>query len=230
MQCKAKSKRTGEQCRRRAVTGYEVCQVHGGVTPSGVASPHWKTGAQSRIMPTRLLERYGESLTDPDLLALRKEIALCDARLDDLLQRVDTNEAGALWSGLRQAYNNLTAANDAGDAVAAASALNDIGRYISRGQGDYAAWGEIAHWQEHRRRLSETEAKRLVSMQQMISSEKAMALITSIGLIIKRHVTDRDALRAIVQELRALIGRSELVRPGDQPTPVPIQIEDGSTN
>jgi hypothetical protein len=89
MQCAAKCKATGDQCRRRAVKGKRVCTVHGGLTPVGSASPHYKSGRYSRHLPARLSERYSEAQTDKRLLELRDEIALVDTRLADLLPRVD---------------------------------------------------------------------------------------------------------------------------------------------
>src|SRR3954469_9482211 len=89
MQCAAKCKATGEQCRRWAVNGKRVCTVHGGLTPSGHASPHFKSGRYSRYLPSRLSERYHEAQADQRLLELREEIALIDARLCDLLATED---------------------------------------------------------------------------------------------------------------------------------------------
>ena len=89
MQCAAKCKATGEQCRRRAVNGKRVCTVHGGLTPSGSASVHFKSGRYSRHLPARLAERYHKAQADQRLLELREEIALIDARLCDLLATED---------------------------------------------------------------------------------------------------------------------------------------------
>jgi hypothetical protein len=88
MQCQARKKRTGEQCRRRAVAGMRVCTVHGGLTPRGAASVHFKTGRYSRYLPARLLDKYEDAGTDPRLLELREDIALLDARIAQLLERV----------------------------------------------------------------------------------------------------------------------------------------------
>lgn len=85
MQCQAKCKATGQRCRRRAVKGKRVCTVHGGLTPAGTASIHYRSGRYSKHLPARLTERYQEAQTDQRLLELREEIALIDSRLSDLL-------------------------------------------------------------------------------------------------------------------------------------------------
>jgi hypothetical protein len=47
-QCTATSKRSGQRCRKHAMRGRNVCLAHGGRTPLGFGSPHWKTGLHSR--------------------------------------------------------------------------------------------------------------------------------------------------------------------------------------
>jgi Flp pilus assembly protein TadD len=204
MQCSAIVYKTGEQCKRRAVTGMKVCQVHGGATPRGIASPHYKTGRYSKVLPTRLAARYAEAEHDPQLLELRSEISLTDARLADLLVRVDSGESGALWQALLTARGDLLLARKAGNAKEQADALNTIIELISKGHADYRAWSEIAAVLEQRRRLVESERKRLTEAQQTLTIEKAMLLIGAIGGIIKAHVTDVTTLRKISADISAL--------------------------
>ena len=88
-QCTARSKRSGERCRKHAMRGRTVCLAHGGRTPRGVASPHFKTGRYSRSLPGHLLAAYEEALRDPRLLSLRDEAALIDAMINELLSQID---------------------------------------------------------------------------------------------------------------------------------------------
>jgi len=88
-QCEATSKRSGERCRKHAMRGRNVCMSHGGKTPRGAASPHFKTGRYSRSLPGRLVATYEEALSDPRLLSLREDIALTDAMLMETLSQLD---------------------------------------------------------------------------------------------------------------------------------------------
>ena len=205
MQCQAKSKRTGEQCKQPAVTGKRVCRFHGGLTPGGMASVHFKHGRYSKYLPERLQERYQESLKDPELLALGEEIALTDSRLEDLIHRVDSGESGEAWQQAKRAFDDLADAIHDQNAGAMAAALTNLDRIIKRGLADYAAWGEIGNMMEQRRRLVESERKRRVDMQQMISTERAMILISAITDVIRRNVTDRKQLSQISRELVAIL-------------------------
>jgi hypothetical protein len=198
--CGAKT-RSGKTCCKFPVAGRERCRLHGGATPVGVASPHFKTGRHSKYIPERLAERYQEALADGELLALREEIALVDARLADLLGRVDTGESGLFWRQARAALNGYNKAVAEKKDVEAATYLFELRQIIDKGIEDYSAWAEVHAVLEQRRRLVESETKRLSQMQQFITAEKAMALIASLTDIIKRHVTDRAALAGISADL-----------------------------
>jgi hypothetical protein len=59
--CRAKSKRTGEQCRAPAVQGYRVCRLHGarGGAPAGNRNGNYRHGARTRetIETARLIKK-----------------------------------------------------------------------------------------------------------------------------------------------------------------------------
>jgi hypothetical protein len=76
------------------------CRMHGSCTPVGSASGAFKTGRYSKYMPKRLLERYEEAMGDPNLLALADEIALVDARAQELVEQLDASAGPERWSDL----------------------------------------------------------------------------------------------------------------------------------
>lgn len=205
MLCTAKSKRTGEQCRHHATPGRNVCRHHGGKSLVGIASPSFKTGRYSKYIPARLNERYQEAVSDSELLALREDIALIDARLVDLLQRVDTGESGRLWRLLQQTHAEMLQARAASDTGKMAMKLTELGHLIQEGLADYAAWDDVSKTLEQRRKLVESERKRLVEMQQMITTERAMVLLSVVVDTIRRHVRDRDTLAAISADIGRIV-------------------------
>ncbi len=186
-----------------------VCQVHGGATPRGIASPHYKDGRYSKVLPLRLSPRYEASRQDAALLEMHEEIALVDARLADLLARVDTGESGALWRNLMAAREELLARRKASDTLGQMAALNLIMELISQGHADYRAWGEVAAVLEQRRKLVESERKRLVETQQMITTEQAMVLIQALLASVKEHVSDRATLSAIQNKFISITGHDD---------------------
>ena len=133
--------------------------MHGGKTPQGIALPQTKHGRYSKHLPTRLLANYEAAKSDPDLLVMHDEIALVDARINELLEGSDT----------------ATAAQQ--------------------------AWPEIQTLIEQRRRLVESERKRLVELHQVVSADQAMLMVRSLIASVREHVSDPAILRAISAEL-----------------------------
>lgn len=180
------------------------CKMHGGMSLVGLASPQWKTGRYSKYIPNRLVETYSQSLSDEEILVLRDDIALVDSRIQDLLKRVDSGESGDAWQSAKAAQRDLVAALKSGDQTGMADGLRELDRVIARGLADYAAWGEIAHLLDQRERLVRSERRRLVELQQMISTEQALTLMTAVVALVKEHVSDRTALFAISNGIRQL--------------------------
>lgn len=64
------------------------CKFHGGKTPVGKASPHWKNGRWSKYLPKVQGFKWREALADPELMKLRQHVALNDAMLTSLLAKL----------------------------------------------------------------------------------------------------------------------------------------------
>jgi hypothetical protein len=88
--CGARSKSTGRPCQQTRLYPNGRCRVHGGPTPSGVASPNFKTGLFSRHLPLGALGRIGQHLHDPDARKIAREVAVTKTVIDDIVARVFT--------------------------------------------------------------------------------------------------------------------------------------------
>ncbi len=203
MQCTAKN-RAGNQCQRHATASSTKCNLHGGKSLAGIASPLFKHGRYSKYLPERLAGRYREALADPKLLELRDEVALMGTRLGELVARVDAGESAARWKALQTAHSDITAAIRTSDKALLRAGLSALDTAVEAGLDDYATWKEIAELTEQRRKLVESEQKRLVTSQQMITSEQAMILLAVLTDIVRKHVSDKIALAAISTELKQL--------------------------
>jgi hypothetical protein len=208
MQCKAFSRRNQQQCRNHAMKGLQVCRMHGGKTPRGPASANYKDGRYSRFLPARMFAAYRTAEHDPKLMELRQDIALLDARMIDVLKRVDTGEAGSIWVALQAAWARLGWAQVRGNVETYKLAYDDVGRLVTKGVGDTAAWREIGELIDQRRKLVETEQRRLALAHEMLSRDQAMALVGQVVDIFRRYVSDRDVLNAIALDVQALGHRS----------------------
>lgn len=198
-------KRPGVFCQvNRGLYPNGRCRLHGGKTLNGMANPSFKDGAHSRYMlPLRMRDNYETALADPALLDLKPEIAAVHARIQDLIARVDSGESGHLWRLLQAAYDQLRTATDGDEQVAA---IAEIGRLITRGAADYAAWSEAMKEIDRKQRLVESTRKRALELHQMISLEQLKPLLFDAIDFVRRYITDREQLTEFQRILETRFG------------------------
>ncbi len=107
--CGAKTRR-GSPCQRRPARGRNRCKLHGGATPRGIGSPHFKTGKYSRYLPDRLISDYHKISRDEELRSFRQELILIEAHIGELLQSLNTidprsKEERKVWDGIGRAID-----------------------------------------------------------------------------------------------------------------------------
>lgn len=204
-QCTATSKRSGERCKGRAVNGSEVCYMHGGKTPKGAASPHFKTGKYSTALPQRMIAAYEAATRDPELLDLKQSVALIDARLLDLLSRVDSGESGALWSETIKAFRALRRAYRGGDHIETMKAFGAMEIVIDSVMQDYAAWGEIQRLLDDRRKHIETQANVALKGEKAITAEQLMAFMGAVMSLIQTTVKDKQERIQIADGMERIV-------------------------
>lgn len=212
--CGAKT-RDGGTCKRAPVAGSKRCYLHGGRSPRGIAHPNYTTGKYSKYLPGNIKEAYEAAVTDPALLTLDHEIALVDARLISLITALDTGESAGAWERLRIEVDNILHAQRTGDNAAAATALSAIIRLVRQGGTEADQWREINNALHSRRKLVESERQRRVVMQQFVTAEQQMMLVNQLGLLVREHVTDQRALRAISEGLIRLVQHVETAPIGE---------------
>jgi hypothetical protein len=78
------------------------CRMHGGLTPKGTDLPQFKHGRYSTSLPDRLSTRYKEALADEERHDLRDEIALSEAKIDDLLAGIESRDESLAWKDVER--------------------------------------------------------------------------------------------------------------------------------
>ena len=202
--CTAWSARNGRQCDAYALKRSgetQKCRAHGGLVPRGLSHPGTKMYKYSKFLPDRLLERFLTSTNDPDILSMQSEIALMDVRIEELLDRSDTGESGETWTKALKEFMELESAIRSGDSVEAAGWLNALRETIDKGLSDYHNWQEIQTVADSRRKMVETERKRLETIQAMIPVSDAMLLMRAVVESVKKHVNDQVTLNLIKNDI-----------------------------
>ncbi len=203
----------GKTCQSTFVYKNGRCRMHGGKALSGTASPTFKHGKYSKYLPTRMLAAYEEFSKDPDYLALRDDIVLVNARITDLLSRVDAGEAGRVWQQAQKTWFDLRAAVNSGDETQQRKYVSLMDSLIGRGGKEWATWGEIFGLMEQKRKLAETERKRIVDAEQMLTTEHALMLVGAITGIIKAHIKDPVLMGKIATDIRNLTSEDSRIQP-----------------
>lgn len=129
-QCTAKSKQSGERCRRSASIGYNVCAIHGGKTPRAEKASRFIDGKHSLYyLPTKL-QKIAEGIpTEFDKDVLSRNTLLTEAfirqKLETLEDAPDSREA---WESLRSELDKLIKAFSDEQYGQVAISLDRIGR------------------------------------------------------------------------------------------------------
>ena len=185
------------------------CYRHGGPTPTGPALPQFKHGRYSKALPAGLVARFEASMADPQLLELRSELSLVDARIEELLGRVQAEETVGRWSDATTVYQRMRVAYQSRRPSDAATALTELGDILERGNTDVELWKQLGESLDRRARFVVAESHRMEKLHQMISVERVWALILALTQAVRKHVDDRSALALIQQDFRKLTGRRD---------------------
>lgn len=202
--CGAKRFRSeGVPCEQRPVKDpdkpHEVynnrCRIHGGKCPRGIKSARFKDGRYkkgrgdrfSRGMPEKLLRKYEEAVADQQLLEGHREVALLDVRIQECKRRLDSGESGAAWLELETLYHEVQNASSAEEMQ---SALIAMGKIIVHKVDKERAWNELADAIKDKTHVASAEHRRLKDMQQLITVQEMLTMMSFLGSSIKQHVED----------------------------------------
>jgi hypothetical protein len=209
--CGAK-KRDGTPCQARPYPNGR-CRVHGGCTPGGIASPHYKTGKYSRYLkhlPHDLKAGYRKALADRELTSLHAELALLTIRADALLDQLSAIEAPP-WAKVVDVLVSYERARRSGDKAEQDHCFTELAGLIRTGSSAAAAqqaiWQELRDIVQERTRTSAAEHKRQIAMGAMMEVSQVMLFIDAWLAAAREVITDRDMLRRVSERTLALLPR-----------------------
>lgn len=208
-QCTAKSKRSGQQCKKSAVDGFAVCEIHGGKTPKGAASPQFKDGRYSKHLPNDLRALYEEAKNDPDLLSVRQDIQLIDTLLAANIKKLDSDESGAAWEAIRKSIDHLDEAfanENYGKCLILMRAMRDV---VDARILHYATEAEIRSKLNQRRQLVESEQKIALQSEHAITPAELMVFMGAVVEMINRKIPDAKQRNDILTSIDELMGQGK---------------------
>jgi len=204
--CQVKKAPGVKPCMKAAMYGSPYCPYH--VKHTGVAVNAYKDGRTSKYhgaLPARLLAAYEASLDDGRLLQMREEIALLDSRIVDLIKRVDSGESGRLWVRLGEVQREFSTARKLGKVELMSEKLAELEALIAAGKRDAEAWREVQTALDLRRKLVESERRRINEQQQAVTAEQLAGFMSTLLELLTDEVEDRNVLGRISRRLYQMV-------------------------
>jgi len=199
-------KRNGDRCALGVRAGWTVCWKHGAgrtSSPGGLSNRFAANPRHSKHLPQHLLESYEEYLTDPDTLVMSQELALLDARMAELLERLETADVAVAWTNIRRAHRILD--NEEVTADDYEKALEMLGSAIDAKGSDVEIWSQVVDLVERRRKVADTERRRIMDSQHVMTVQEANMFVAFLMDTVMRHVPDMQVRRAISDELKKVM-------------------------
>ncbi len=191
------------------------CHLHGGKSLKGPASGTYQGKGFSKYFPGKKLGKiFARSFEDPELMQSRKDLAIVDTRLVELIQSLNSAQSGTLWKRLHKKYRELRRLRP--NSPKFTKAINEVGELIECGSSNDSIWKEIGQQIELRRRLLDSETKRSVVAGQMMTLEEVQMAAAAVARVVHKHVKDRKTSQKITEEVAGLVDRGN-VKSG--PTP-----------
>ena len=193
--------------------GYGRCKFHGGSSLSGPNHPNWVHGKYAESLPHNILKHYDKLLQDGKLTELTEDLALVTAMIkesfEDLAQNHQaTNEyfktMGKVILDIRMLMEEM------GPDLIPANlyvALETFVEVFDAARSAHIKMMEILTMIEQKRKLSESEQKRMMNFHTLFSAEDVMKLMARVLAIIKEEVKDIELQERIGEGIRREISK-----------------------
>jgi len=170
-------KKPGRFCRKIPIRGKRRCRLHGGKSLGGIASSRYKHGRYSRYLPLDLRKQYEASKQDPQLLSHEPDLRLMDLRLQTLVKQLDSTQSLEAFALAKEQWELFETALEQGNTEECEKIKLKLRDLMRVGVPSGPMWIEIREVIEQRRKLLESETKRIEKASNSMSGEQILALI-----------------------------------------------------
>lgn len=215
----------GEPCGNTALKGSHFCKSHGGNALKGPEHPKFIHGKYSRYLRRDILDAYLRFREQEDMYTQVEEIALLDARISLLVEGLDNKDGLRLFDNLADIMLDMQEMVKTEEEIKhkdmqmVADRLSSV---VSEAKSERRRWQEVYDVMDIRRKLIESDRKRMLEQQEYLTKQQALMMITSVMSIIHNNIEDAAALRTIRAQLDELsrldIGRWSIAQSGSQRT------------
>jgi hypothetical protein len=140
-----------------------------------------------------------------------------DVRIGELLERLETTDTKAAWSLIRGAtsklfslYNSLSIGLSVTDIAATIEdCANKLSDALESKKADIEVWEQILGTVEQRRKLAETERRRIVDSGKYLTLQEANAMTAFVIDTVLKNVSDPNERRRIGEQLKTFARKAE---------------------
>ena len=141
--CGAHPKKDRGPCRAYSLYKNGRCKNHGGLTPSGVASPHYKHGRFAGALNEKRRQQYLEAKDNPDQMDLGRPLALLEVQVTEAVGRREDLDTPEFRQRAQALYKKARRQLKARQNVEAGITLKELGDLLERGVEEDRAREEV---------------------------------------------------------------------------------------
>lgn len=197
--CGAHPKWARGPCRAASLYQNGRCHYHGGPTPSGIASVHYRTGRWSTALNGKRREHYLSAKDDPDLMDLGRPLALLDTNVAEAVERLEgldtpdfRKRALTLYIKARRLMQK--------DPKSAGTTLTELGELLQRGAEEDRAREEVGKATSRMARHMEAAWKVRLGAAQAINASDLTAILGAF-IEVAADEMEGDALRTFLKRI-----------------------------
>jgi hypothetical protein len=169
------------------------------------------TGSGSHFPLTRLAAKKNEMLRDGQILSNRKSIDILGRRIEELLERIDQNQAPDRLAKLFKLWERYKTAQRGGDALKELKTRADLDAAFESAYHDYASWKQMFEALDLNKVLVESEVKIAKDLHAILTAEDGYELVGDIFAIILRIEDNPKKLKRYQYEFTRLIGEGSVI-------------------
>lgn len=186
-------------CTRPVAPFSDYCADHGGSRPPRGSYPEMR-----KFPIVRLAHKYNEMQTSGRLLSLQSSIAVVRARIEQLAERIDENNAPDRLTKIAKLWEDYLAETSSTEQLKIKYKLT---RHINAAVTDFAAWEQLMLAVDLDRKLVESEVKVVKDIRAILTAEDAYELVAKLlAIILRVFPDDPKKLMQVQYEFSKLIG------------------------
>lgn len=165
------------------------------------------TGKGSNFQLTRLAATYNEIQSNGRILSNRKAMDIIWLRVQQLAERIDTNQAPERMTNLQKLWANYRESLMNGESVQATLLMRQIDDEFEAAYHDYVAWKQMFEALELHSKMTESEVKIMKDLRAIMTAEDAYELVAKVMAVLLRVLQDDPKrLKEAQFELGRLVG------------------------